>query len=108
VVAGLQRPVCLIAAPPVPPSPLQRGLARAAQSVHTRRSPRANRVRAAGKVLLQRFLNSYNDACGPFTWTKGPERLQRIIETTKAYQAAHPPEAAPPERQAEETDTIKN
>jgi transposase len=42
------------------------------------------------KVLLQRFLNSYNDTCGPFTWTKGPEQIQRIIETTKAYQAAHP------------------
>ena len=26
----------------------------------------------------------------PFTWTKGPEHLQRIIETTKDYQALHP------------------
>jgi hypothetical protein len=25
----------------------------------------------------------------PFVWTKGPEKLQRIIETTKEYQAAH-------------------
>src|SRR5205809_4347888 len=26
----------------------------------------------------------------PFTWTKGPEHFQRIIEATKQYQAAHP------------------
>jgi len=26
----------------------------------------------------------------PFVWTKGPEKLQRIIEATKHYQAAHP------------------
>jgi len=25
-----------------------------------------------------------------FVWTKGPEKLQRIIEATKEYQAAHP------------------
>lgn len=42
------------------------------------------------KDLLQRFLANYNATCGPFTWTKGPEHLQRIIETTKQYQAAHP------------------
>ena len=37
------------------------------------------------KDLLQRFLANYNSTCGPFTWTKGPEQLQRIIETTKQY-----------------------
>jgi transposase len=42
------------------------------------------------KALLQRFLTSYNDTCRPFTWTKGPEQLQRIIESTREYQAAHP------------------
>jgi len=42
------------------------------------------------KELLNRFLASYNESCRPFTWTKGPEQLQRIIETTKDYQAAHP------------------
>jgi transposase len=41
------------------------------------------------KDLLQRFLASYNDRCGPFTWTKGPEQLQHIIETTIAAVAAH-------------------
>jgi transposase len=42
------------------------------------------------KDLLNRFLANYNATCGPFTWTKGPEHLQHIIETTKQYQATHP------------------
>lgn len=42
------------------------------------------------KDLLHRFLENYNTTCGPFTWTKGPEQLQHIIETTKEYQASHP------------------
>jgi hypothetical protein len=42
------------------------------------------------KDLLVRFLASYNATCCPFSWTKGPEHLQRIIATTKGYQAAHP------------------
>src|SRR5713101_6238631 len=42
------------------------------------------------KELLHRFLASYNQTCNPFTWTKGPQHLQRIIETTKDYQALHP------------------
>jgi len=43
------------------------------------------------KDFLVRFITNYNQSCGPFTWTKGPEKLQRIIEATKAYQAEHPP-----------------
>ncbi len=42
------------------------------------------------KELLSRFITSYNETCNPFTWTKGPEHLQRIIEKTKDYQALHP------------------
>jgi transposase len=42
------------------------------------------------KELLNRFLASYNESCSPFTWNKGPEQLQHIIETTKDYQAVHP------------------
>lgn len=59
------------------------------------------------KELLQRFLASYNTNCGPFTWTKGPEHLQRIIETTKEYQAAHPRK---PRRRGKrkKSDSIKN
>jgi transposase len=40
---------------------------------------------------LERFLKAYfaeyNQHCQPFVWTKGPEKLQRIIELTRAYQA---------------------
>lgn len=49
-------------------------------------------VHKSGKEL-ERFLKSYfvqyNEHCQPFVWTKGPEKLQRIIELTKAYQAEH-------------------
>ena len=42
------------------------------------------------KEFLLRHLENYNQHCTPFVWTKGPEKLQRIIETTKQYQAEHP------------------
>ena len=52
------------------------------QSVHT------------SKRQLKEFLLDYiahkNENPTPFVWTKGPEKLQRIIETTKQYQDAHP------------------
>jgi transposase len=52
------------------------------QSVHT------------SKRQLKEFLLDYiarnNENPRPFVWTKGPEKLQRIIEATKQYQAAHP------------------
>src|SRR5215470_2764464 len=52
------------------------------QSVHT------------SKRQLKEFLLDYisrnNENPKPFVWTKGPEKLQRIIEATKEYQAAHP------------------
>lgn len=39
---------------------------------------------------LERFLKTYvveyNKRCGPFTWTKSPKKLERIIELTKAFQ----------------------
>jgi hypothetical protein len=35
---------------------------------------------------LLRYLKKYSDNPTPFTWTKGPEQLQRIIEATKEYQ----------------------
>jgi transposase len=47
-------------------------------------------VHKSGKEL-ERFLNAYfaeyNQHCQPFVWTKGPQKLQRIIELTRAYQA---------------------
>jgi transposase len=52
------------------------------QSVHT------------SKHQLKEFLLDYiarnNKNPRPFVWTKGPDKLQRIIEATKEYQAAHP------------------
>jgi hypothetical protein len=42
------------------------------------------------KEYLLRYLKKYSENPRPFTWTKGPEQLQRIIEATKEYQAAHP------------------
>jgi hypothetical protein len=36
------------------------------------------------------YLKKYRENPTPFTWTKGPEHFQRIIEATKQYQAAHP------------------
>ena len=37
--------------------------------------------------FLQEFVEQYNKSWGPFVWTKGPKKLKRIIELTKAYQA---------------------
>ena len=52
------------------------------QSVHT------------SKRQLRDFLLDYiadkNENPTPFVWTKGPAKLQRIIEATKQYQDAHP------------------
>lgn len=43
------------------------------------------------KDFLVKFIANYNESCQPFTWTKGPEKLQRIIQATKEYQGEHPP-----------------
>jgi transposase len=63
------------------------------QSVH--------RSKQALKEYLQRFIENYNESCSPFVWTKGPEQLQKIIEATKEYQAAHP---KPPRRSQKKSD----
>src|SRR5215468_10682083 len=42
------------------------------------------------KEFLLDFIARNNEDPQPFVWTKGPEKLQRIIEATKQYQAAHP------------------
>lgn len=51
---------------------------------------RVDRSAHSLRVFLVQYLANYNAHAGPFTWTKGPEKLQRIIAATKAYQAAHP------------------
>lgn len=36
--------------------------------------------------FLKDYIKQYNEKCGPFTWTKGPEKLKRIIKLTKEFQ----------------------
>ena len=57
------------------------------------------------KDFLIRYLEKYSENPTPFTWTKGPEHFQRIIETTKQYQAAHP---KPPRKSKGNRNIIKN
>src|SRR6266576_2675786 len=52
------------------------------QSVHTSKRDL--------KEFLLDFIARNNENPRPFVWTKGPEQLQRIIESTKQYQATHP------------------
>ena len=49
------------------------------QSVH-----RSNRELVR---FLKDFVKEYNKTCGPFIWTKGPDKLTKIIELTRSYQA---------------------
>src|SRR6202142_2517123 len=57
------------------------------------------------KEFLIRYLNQYSENPTPFTWTKGLDQLQRIIEATKEYQAAHPKQ---PRHRKAKTDITKN
>jgi len=42
-------------------------------------------ARELGK-FLRAYIKEYNKRCGPFTWTKGPRKLKRIIELTRQFQ----------------------
>ena len=55
--------------------------------------------------FLLRYLKKYSQNPTPFTWTKGPEHFQRIIEATKEYQAAHPKKT---KQRKTQTNTIKD
>jgi hypothetical protein len=37
--------------------------------------------------FLTTFIEEYNKCCGPFEWTKGPEKFRRIIELTEQWQS---------------------
>lgn len=67
------------------------------QSVHTSR-------RQLKDFLLQ-YIAHHNERPTPFQWTKGPDKLQRIIEATKEYQATHPRK---PRKKRKATNTKKN
>jgi len=46
-------------------------------------------VHRSGKELekaLKDFILQYNKQAGPFVWTKGPEKLKKIIELTEEFQ----------------------
>ncbi|MGD9420003.1 MAG: IS630 family transposase [Verrucomicrobiota bacterium JB025] len=46
-------------------------------------------VHKSGRALekfLKSFVETYNQTCGPFTWTKGPEKLSKIIKLTQIAQ----------------------
>src|ERR1700736_3900956 len=47
-------------------------------------SHRVDRSKASLRAFLLQYLEQYNQTSAPFKWTKGPEKLQRIIEATKA------------------------
>lgn len=47
-------------------------------------SQRVDRSTASLRAFLLQYLETYNETSTPFTWTKGPEKLQHIIEATKA------------------------
>ena len=36
--------------------------------------------------FLYAYIEKYNCLCGPFEWTKGPQKLKRIIKLTKQFQ----------------------
>jgi transposase len=57
------------------------------------------------KEFLLRYLKKYSQHPTPFTWTKGPEHFQRIIEATKEYQATHPKK---PRQRKASANTIKD
>lgn len=45
--------------------------------------PRSNRERVR---FLKEFAKQYNKIWGPYTWTKSPNKLRKIIELTPAFQ----------------------
>ena len=47
-------------------------------------SHRVDRSTTSLRAFLLQYLDQYNQTSAPFTWTKGPEKLQHIIEATKA------------------------
>jgi transposase len=67
------------------------------QSVHTSKHQL--------KEFLLDYIARHNENPRPFVWTKGPEKLQRIIEATQEYQAMHPRK---PRKHNRDRNSIKN
>lgn len=65
---------------------------------------RVDRSKSSLRAFLLQYLEKYNESRAPFTWTKGPEKLQRIIEATKAaHQNGHIPKRRPRKRKQRRT-----
>jgi hypothetical protein len=47
----------------------------------------SNRQIALDLYANEHVVQEYNKRCGPFEWTKGPEKLRRIIELTEQWQS---------------------
>ena len=47
----------------------------------------SNRQIALELGANEHVVQEYNKRCGPFEWTKGPEKLRRIIELTEQWQS---------------------
>jgi hypothetical protein len=60
------------------------------------------------KDLILRFVANYIGTCNPFTWTKGPEQLQRLIESTQENQALHPKKPRRRRAVRKKSDSIKD
>ena len=58
------------------------------------------------REFLLRYIENHNQHCTQFVWTKGPEKLQRIIEATQQYQAEHPQKRK--KRRKKRKNTIKH
>lgn len=70
---------------------------------------RVDRSKASLRAFLLQYLETYNETSSPFTWTKGPEKLQSIIEATKAaHQNGQIPTRRPRKRRRRSTDNITN
>jgi hypothetical protein len=73
-------------------------------------SRRVDRSKGSLRAFLLQYLDQYNQTSGPFTWTKGPEKLQRIIEATRAaHHNGQLPKRRPRKRtRRRPTNSIKN
>jgi hypothetical protein len=71
---------------------------------------RVDRSKVSLRAFLLQYLEQYNPTSAPFTWTKGPEKLQRIIEATKAaHHNGQLPKRRPRKRtQRRPANNIKN
>ena len=47
----------------------------------------SNRQIALELGANEHVVQEYNKRCGPFEWTKGPEKLRRIIELTEQWRS---------------------